>query len=229
MHKINKHLLSLPPYISTSWNRVSSLHLEAKELCVNLTNGILIKIPDLNPSLIETIFFFHRQALEAQALECAVPQGPSSSNLPFAFDPGRDFLSSSPLLQHNLEQGKIEDLPVDILDKIVSMVKTLGMRTLEVFEKAEAHCNCIHCQVARRVHQNADSRPLPDNRYPDDELVSDEDLRFRTWNIEERAHKMYAVWNPFKEDIIYYVSIETPIRCSCMAKNCEHIAAVLSS
>ncbi len=52
--KINNQILSIPPYISTSWKNIASLHVESQDstiyLVVTLLSGARIEIPQLERS-----------------------------------------------------------------------------------------------------------------------------------------------------------------------------------
>jgi len=70
--KINNSILSIPPYISTSWKNILSLHVEhtstnEKELIITLTNQSKIFVPNLEDSLLEEIFNTHATFLEKNA------------------------------------------------------------------------------------------------------------------------------------------------------------------
>ena len=67
--KINQKILSIPPYISTAWKNIASLHVEATEdeqmlLVITLLNGTNIEIPQLDMSIIEAIFAAHAKFME---------------------------------------------------------------------------------------------------------------------------------------------------------------------
>jgi len=63
--------LHLPPFISTSWAHVVSLHMEQEDheslLVVTLTNGAQICIPSLEDSLVRRIFRVHAEVIEQTA------------------------------------------------------------------------------------------------------------------------------------------------------------------
>ncbi|MGH2612567.1 MAG: hypothetical protein ACRDFB_05905, partial [Rhabdochlamydiaceae bacterium] len=62
-----------------------------------------------------------------------------------------------------------------------------------------------------------------------EEEVSDEDLKFRTWDIKQENDKLYSVTNPLDKKEHYNVFLGKPLGCTCGNKNCEHIQAVLKS
>jgi hypothetical protein len=61
------------------------------------------------------------------------------------------------------------------------------------------------------------------------EEVSDEDLKFRDWEIKQTAEQLYTVTNPLDANEHYNVFLGSPLGCTCGDKNCEHIRAVLTS
>ena len=84
--KINPKILSIPPYISTSWKNIASLHVENQPtvfvLVVTLLNGARIEVPDLEPSMIESIFAAHTRYME-QDEKPAQPKIPPRASMSF--------------------------------------------------------------------------------------------------------------------------------------------------
>ncbi len=68
--KINSKILSIPPYISTSWKNIASLHIETQQpmliLVVTLLSGVRIEVPDLESTMMEAIFAAHTRFLEQE-------------------------------------------------------------------------------------------------------------------------------------------------------------------
>jgi hypothetical protein len=79
----------------------------------------------------------------------------------------------------------------------------------------------MHCQIAKALHGE-----LPEEQ---EEEVTDEDLKFRLWDIDQTGDKLYVVTNPLDSKEYYNVFLGDPIGCTCGEKNCEHIRAVLNS
>src|ERR1700722_19429502 len=103
--KINEKILSLPPYISTSWKNIVSLQVENKPsglvLAIELVTGSRIEVPHLDRPTLEKIFVAHAQFLEHESGQKKAPQ---SFAFPFPMNlPGLDGLNG--ILQHNLEQA----------------------------------------------------------------------------------------------------------------------------
>lgn len=245
--KINQKILSIPPYISTSWKNIAALHVEYEDgilvLIVTLLSGVKISVPNLQASLIETIFNCHARAIEMeekqsnQKTKSIFPLLPGMSGfgpgqlfsfeLPLKLDalPGVDNLNS--VLQHNPEQSDTPDLPTEILSKIAKLSATIGITDHNNIPTAEPHCNCIHCQIARALQKGINHRK--EEEVDSEEVVSDEDLRFRTWNIAQTGDKVFVVTNPLNTEENYNVYLGDPVGCTCGEKHCEHIRAVLSS
>jgi len=249
--RINHKILSIPPYISTSWKNIASLHIDNQEnalvLIVTLLNGISIQVPHLETPIIEAIFAAHAKfteqeqnmpsqkpptspklPLEALSSGAASPQVfgfniPMKGNIPL-------FDNMSSMLQHNAEQAESYELPLEILSKIANIAKNLGIEDPASLPKPEPHCNCPHCQIARAmrdgvsgVEEIAEAEPVLE------EEVSDADLKFRTWDITQTGEKLFTVTNPLDDKEHYSVFLGEPIGCTCGNKHCEHIRSVLSS
>lgn len=230
--KIDLKILSLPPYISTAWSNVSSLHVENIEtdpiLVVTLTNGSRIDIPRLNHKLLEEIFLAHLRHIELGQIKSknpiALPE-PADGALPFKIGiEGIDGLGS--VLQHNPDQANAPDLPGEILKKIAAISKAVTGDSNVSIPKPEPHCNCLYCQVARAIGNGVAAEEASVKK---EEPVSDEDLKFREWDIKQTADKLYTVINPLDQNEHYFVHLGEPLGCSCGEKNCEHLRAVLSS
>lgn len=240
MKKINQKLLSIPPYISTSWKNINTLHMKEIEgkpvLVIALHNGTSIDIPGLEKSLIEEIFEAHSRYVEGETKE---PQMESlktfepskedvsfSFGLPFQMSGGDTSLNPSSFLEHNPSQANAPEMPKDVIQKITSITKALGMDMEQMsIPKAEPHCNCPYCQIARVIHENGENT----SSETIEEEVSDEDLTFRDWDIKQEDDKLYVVSNPLNTDEHYQVYLGNPVGCTCGKKNCEHVRTVLNS
>lgn len=234
--RINNKILSIPPYISTSWKNVLSLSLDRREegsvLVIQLQNNQRIEIPRLEGPIVELIFAAYEKYLESTSkasIEKTEDQGsmiPGATTFAFPFPINASQIDNLPgLLQHNPEQADAEDLPAEILDKIASVATMLDVKDLQMLPQAEPHCNCMHCQIARTIHHSLNSAP----QETVEEEVSDADLKFRLWDIEQLNDKLYAVKNPEDSKECYHVYLGNPVGCTCGEKNCAHIHAVLNS
>ncbi len=250
MMRINKKILSIPPHISTAWKNITSLHLQpdahGQVLIVTLTNGAIIKIPNLDETTIQEIFAAHSKYIEQEPTQEPSSLKPSSDvskvSQPFALSGDHAVTFGFPLkmedmgplgsfgglLQHSPEQANSPSLPEEMIKKITSISKAVGLdKQLEHMPKAEPHCNCPYCQIARALHEE----PSKTQKEPKsvEEEVSDEELKFREWDIKEISKDLYEVRNPFDVIEHYQVFLGHPIGCTCGHKNCEHIKAVLNS
>ncbi|PIS01105.1 MAG: hypothetical protein COT84_04095 [Chlamydiae bacterium CG10_big_fil_rev_8_21_14_0_10_35_9] len=224
---INPKVLSIPPYLSTSWKNIISLHLEEKShtyiLIVQLKSGTKIEIPNLEKSVIEKIFNSHAKYLEIDTETPKATSNPLSFGMPLKF--GIDSIDSlGTAMQHNPAQADTPPLPSEILSKITKIVKVLGIEDSQHLPKPEPHCNCLHCQIARALQVAPDG--IEENL---DEEVKDEELTFKEWEIEQTGENMYSVTNPLDTQEQYNVFLGEPIGCTCGKKDCEHIKAVLRS
>lgn len=241
--KITMKTLSLPPFISTSWDNIASLHVDNNQtLIVTLHSGTKIEIPSLEPHIIDKIFTTHTSYLEQEKVSTNFSPPFSMNNLKSTNSPmertedqmfpmrigieGLEGLGSA--LQHNPEQANSPDLPSEILSKIAAISKVVGVEDPAILPKPEPHCNCMHCQIARAVQNGVGEIPEAPVTL-DTEEVSEEDLRFRIWDIKQTSDQLYSVTNPLDSHEQYSVFLGEPVGCNCGKNNCEHIRAVLNS
>jgi hypothetical protein len=210
---ITDKILSIPPYISSSWKNITSLHMETRPfgqvLVIELSTGTKIDIPNLDGPTLEQIFACHAKTVEEDAFP-----------MPFAFPNLKGLMS---ITQHVAEQKESAPLPPEMLEKIAEMTKGLLPDDLSCIQPPESGCNCPHCQIMRAIVGPAAEPAAVE------EAVSDEDLKFRTWDIKQENDKLYSVMNPLDHKEHYNVFLGDPIGCSCGNNNCEHIQAVLKS
>jgi hypothetical protein len=215
--KINKSILHIPPYISTSWENITSIFAQEHLLIVILKNETKIEIPNLSAQIIELIFDTHSKVLENNVKhKTSISFGLPSSNI------GLESIPSA--MQHDPQQKDAPDLPADIIKKIAGVAKIFAEETNIDFPQPEKNCNCMHCQIARALQISAGVNP--ENL---DENVNDDDLKFRVWDIKEENNKLFSVTNPLDQTEHYSVFLGEPLGCTCGKKNCEHIKAVLKS
>lgn len=251
MKKINPKILSIPPYISTSWRNVDTLHTTEKEgklvLMIALHNGTFIDIPNLEKEMIKTIFDSHSKYIEQESrhgqsaqLESLKKFDPSNGEADLSFSIGVPFQGQSQIplfnskfnptsfLEHNPSQANAPKMPIEVIQKITSITKALGLDLEQMnMPKAEPHCNCPYCQLVRAIQTNGSDTTLDPGLI--DEEVSPEDLKFRDWDITQQGDKLYIVSNPLDTNEQYQVYLGSPIGCTCGKKNCEHVRSVLNS
>ena len=221
--KITDKILSLPPYISTAWKNIVSIHVETRPyghvLLIELVTGSKVEVPNLDPKLMEKIFSMHALALEQEGHQNPVATQTFAFPLPFPIEG----LTST--LQHNPEQADTPPLPPEILEKIQSLKGVLP-EDLTSLQKAEPHCNCPYCQITRAITGALLEAEAP---LPIEEEVSAADLTFRNWDIKQEGDKLYCVTSALDKKEHYNVFLGEPVGCTCGSKNCEHIQAVLRS
>jgi hypothetical protein len=225
--KINERILSIPPYISTSWDNVASIRInEENALEITLHVGTKVVVFNLSTDLLETIFHYHVKSMEL-----------ADENLtqdPFTLNMGKGGIVLSGMenftgmMQHDPSQSDGPSLPFGILSKIAEMGKAIGVDA-ETFNipEGEPNCNCPYCQIAKAIHgiKSIDSNLGS----ADFEEVTKEELTFREWDIVQKNDKLYDVLNPLDKTEKYSVYLGDPIGCTCGKNNCEHILAVLKS
>ncbi len=235
MH-ISKNIISIPPYISTSWSNVKALRMDSNTLVIQLNNGDDISVPDLQPETVESVFTAHAASLDQD--EHKTTQSHSSpgfaqsvfgsDDMSFRFGfAGLEGIGSA--MQHNPAQMNAPDLPHEVLEKIASIAKVIAPNDPNAIPKPEPHCNCMHCQIARTIHNeinDQEDEPEYDNLVIEEE-VSDEELSFCQWEIKQTGDKLYTVTNRLDTQEKYSVYLGHPIGCTCGKDGCDHIVAVL--
>ena len=226
--KINNQVLSIPPYISTAWENVASLHVESRSgkllLMLSLINGQIIEVPGLHPGLIKAVFAAHANFVEVDHQKRSNPTVSAEQVFTFGFPlQPTSFETATPTLEHNPQLADTPDLPPSFLKKIAELSRKLGFKTSSFIEP-EPHCNCMHCQIAKAMQSG-----LHEETVNEEEIVTDEDLKFRTWDILQAGDKLYTVSNPEDTQEKYNVYLGEPVGCTCGNPHCEHIRAVLSS
>jgi hypothetical protein len=221
--KITDKILSIPPYISTNWRSVDHLKVEGGNLIVTLMNGQSIKIPALDEATIRHVFHCHANSLEGQ--ERRLPPPPSSglriSSLPIGIELG-GLADMGAIMGHNPAQANAPDLPVEITSSIRTIADMVGLDLASFQIPGEnPDCNCPYCQIAKSLHKPSLQEP--------EESVTEEDLRFKDWEVTQTSEKLFEVIHPLDAEEHYQVFLGNPIGCTCGKNDCEHIRAVLLS
>ncbi len=257
--KINDKIISIPPHLSTSWDSVQSVRIEDKKdekiLIVSLSDGSHVEIPDLDKDTFDKVFEMHASYLEHKRDANSSAGGSSEdlkSGFPSSISKAMDLLKSSEgflsasgkmmgfpidigngegfgdleaILRHNPDQSNLPPLPREIIEQIKSISKVIPIDD-DALPKPVEGCNCTYCQIARSMHHGIEEKDYNNN---EEEEVTDEDLRFREWDIKQSGDKLYTVTNSLDAKEEYKVFLGDPIGCTCGQKNCEHIQAVLRS
>lgn len=227
--KITSKLLSIPPYISTSWHNIIALHVKNEDLVISLANGETIEIPGLSTDTLHAIFVAHSSYLDyeanleaerrnqaqmppsIQALLAADPQQAAQMRFGFSSleDPGQ-------LMQHNPAQADAPDIPFEILQKIAAIAKIIAPESEDVIPQAEPNCNCMHCQLSRAIHGDTIAHTII-------EVQND------PWEVSQVEEKLYLVTNKADTNDHYNVYLGEPVGCTCGVNGCAHVLAVLRS
>ncbi len=226
-------MLSLPPYISTSWKMISSIQVvhegELAILVIILKEGPVVKIPHLSKEVIDQIFAYHASFLEEGEDKQLLPFSKEGGFLDIPLQFGSNGFQGFGPLQHNPEQANSPDMPIELLNKITqvttafsSALGTEEARSIELPD-AQPNCNCMHCQIVRAMKGQAKEVVEME------ETVDEVDLKFKEFDIHKKGDKLYDVVNPLDQTERFQVFLGTPLGCTCGKKNCEHIKAVLNS
>jgi hypothetical protein len=227
--KITDKILSIPPYISTSWSRIAALHMKGGVLAITLVDGDTLHIPNLNSETIHLIFQYHAVYLEKEQITTAHPDlsklkdmmEQEEPSIRLAFGSSLDGLGN--MMQHNPSQADSPDLPPEILQKIGAIAKIIGPSDEVLLPKGEPGCNCFHCQIARALNPTV---PLT---HSEEHEVTEEELQFQQWTITQTGDKLFSVVNRLDDNEKYHVYLGQPVGCTCGKQGCEHILAVLKS
>lgn len=237
MIKINEKILSIPPYLSTGWGYIASIHMKETILVVKLTDGNQISVPSLNSDLIETIFNYHAMYLDKEQ-DNTLPSSDLGAQIREKIIDKLSSLESEPsvkfaigawdgmggAMQHDEANSDAPDLPREMLEKLSDVAKIVVTNEEVVLPKAEANCNCFYCQIARAVNPNE----IDATECISDEVL-EEDLTFKDWKIVQTGENLYTVSSYLDENETYNVFLGDPIGCTCGTASCEHIVAVLKS
>lgn len=226
--KINHKILSIPPHISTSWEHVISMHVVDEKLVITLDNNTKAIIPNLQLPVLEAVFQAHQEHLEAKTTPTPEPSETVTQPNTMQFGIPLDIQNLGQLggfLEHNQAQANHPPLPKEMLEKITSFTQMMGEFDSDLLPKPEPHCNCLHCQIARAIGGEEETEIEEEA----EELVTDDELTFREWDIAQVGDKLYTVKNPLDDKEEYQVFLGDPVGCTCGKKDCNHIVAVLKS
>lgn len=248
--KFSEKYLSIPPYISTSWNNVKALQMSGNLLVITLSDDSQVHVPDLDFEELEKAFEAHAAFLERQDSQENPTQQPSKGQpdeaiadsflgqgMPFKFGGIQGVEGLGAAMQHNIEHANAPDLPQEILQKIASIATIIAPEDMNEVPQAEPHCNCPHCQIARAINEGLGNTVRPFSGaveeesfiHEEEEEVSDEELSFQQWDIEQSGEQLFTVTNKLDPEEKYSVFLGEPVGCTCGKQGCEHILAVLHS
>lgn len=228
--KIDDTILSLPPLISTTWEKIQGIFAkDSRSLEIHLCTGAIVSVPMPEPKVVERIFHFHLQSLEKKGSKSGA-KTPSMAEGDLLFHPLKNpmgllpesFMGLSQIMQHDPQQADLPLIPKDFLDKVIGLAKSLNPDTPLLFHDAQPHCHCIYCQIGKAIDATQEHQE-------NDEPVSDKDLKFKEWEITQKGTCLYELKNPLDSNEIYQVYLGNPLGCTCGSSQCEHIKAVLNS
>ncbi|MDP1879403.1 MAG: hypothetical protein Q8K60_00520 [Parachlamydiaceae bacterium] len=238
--KINEKMICIPSYISTSWSRISCLHMKETILCITLIDGEVLQIPDLSKESIDLIFQYHSEYLDKDIqspLDAFSEKGfdefqeildgiKGESAVRLSFNPSLEKLGV--IMSHNPEQFDAPDLPPEILQKIGMISKILAPSDEMIIPAAEEGCNCFHCQISRALNPHHTLNVTKEAELIEEE-VSEAELQFQQWDIEQIGDQLFTVTNRLDSFEKYNVYLGDPVGCTCGKNGCDHIPAVLKS
>lgn len=226
--KITDKILSIPPYISTTWSHIAALHMKGSLLAITLVDGDTLHIPHLNGDMVHLIFQQHAIYLDKEQIiptsshsSKESPEHQEKSSIRLSFGSSLEGLGN--MMQHNPNQTEAPDLPPEILQQIGAVAKIITPADELLLPKSEPNCNCFHCQVVRALNPGS---PLPQI---EESEVLEQDLQFQQWTITQTGEKLFCVVNRLDEHEKYNVYLGEPVGCTCGQAGCEHILAVLKS
>ncbi len=242
--KIDDNMLSIPPYLSTNWSHVRALYVKGNLLVVTLSDGDNVNIPGLDQATLEKIFSTHALYLEKDTPQRIqnIHSNPMKIAPPLAFlQPMSDgntgespfrlafgaFDGLGTAMQHNPAQAQMPDLPPEVLQKVSAIAKIVAPDDVRVLPKAEPHCNCVHCQIARAIQSGLNITEA--EVASAEEEVPDAELQFQQWDIKQTGTNLFRVINKLDTKEEYNVYLGEPVGCTCGKAGCDHIVAVLKS
>lgn len=206
---INNKLLSIPPFISTSWRDVELLLSDGQHtLNIYLKNGTLVKISHLLKDQLDLIFKVHQDVLLNQ----------NTDKKPPFLDPLMVQFSGQ-ILEHDPELFDFQPLPDDMLGKLKALSSALPKPDKDRMPQIHPGCRCPHCQIMTVILEEQDN----------DDLVDDSDLTFATWLQEELTDHDFLITHPYNKEETYLVTLGEKVCCSCGQMPCEHIEHVLKN
>lgn len=226
--KITPQILSIPPYFSTTWSNIAALRTIPQGLLYRLIvlfqDQTEVEVEGLGQAEIDLIFAAHARYMGRKER-----QTPSSAPVPFSLEGLKSLFGGDSVqifsggLHHNPDQSSLPPLPPELLEKIVQVFRSLRITEQpEALPPPEESCGCLYCQVVRAL-------ATPPEKQEEEELITEADLTFRSWDIEAKGKDLYSVTHPLDKGESYTVFLGTPIGCTCGHKDCEHIQAVLRS
>lgn len=238
--KITPKILSIPPYLSTQWEYVTSIRVVDAQLLVALKDGTTCSIPNLTQETIDLVFKCHSEASEAikeskedlkTVLE-GVRTGFSELFSTIGKLGATTMGSIGKALEHDPKNAHLPNIPPEMEEKVKMLLNIIPEEDILAMPEAEPGCNCMYCQINRILRQAARTKhsETPELLTEQEaEPVEEKDLEFTEWTVEPISEKLYKVTNKLDPKEEYRVFLGNPIGCTCGKPHCEHILAVLRS
>ena len=228
--KITDKIISIPPYISTTWDRITALRMKNQELVITLRDNSDVTIPHLPSEIIDQLFNTHAAFLESKSTTQPQKTAPDSTGLEQAISGPMKIIfgtldSLGQVLQHNPAHKDLAPFPPELLERVKALTQAIPPEDIDAMPEPEEGCNCMHCQIMR-VLKNSSKKPI-ETTVSTEEEVRDEELRFEEWEVSPIGDKLYLVTNKLDHTEHYNVFLGEPIGCTCGKPHCEHIIAVL--
>lgn len=238
--KITSRLLSIPPYISTQWDQVSSLRVVDGKLVVSLKDGTTCTIPDLPQAVLDQIFTCHTEFSDTQNHQreelSGILEGIRSGFKDFFGMLGKlgatAMGSIGKALEHDPNNAHLPNLPPEMVEKVRLLLNVIPEEDILAMPEAHPDCNCMYCQINRTLRRALAEKKgeVPDViEGPGEEPVEEKELQFTEWIVEPMGDKLYKVINKLDSKEEYRVFLGDPIGCTCGKAHCEHVLAVLRS
>lgn len=257
MNIINKNILFIPPYISTTWHNVQTIQVKENAqkplLIIYLKTGEHISIPQLNKETRSKIFHMHAYFLSQHALNQVNSEKKRENRRREKRESTHLISVNIPCLQSGCSQSPqmLEFLlPIMGLGNFeanhfcqhnaqLAEAPTLPKDLLQMIFLLAKEFSCqiqfVTPNPRKRCHcfYCQISRSILYGMYAaeeeKEERVKDEDLCFREWNIYPLTETLFRVQKASSLSEKYMVSLSKPVQCSCQQPDCEHIKMVLRS
>lgn len=163
--KITSKILSIPPYLSTSWYDVDSLfQSEDGALVVALTNGTHVRLEQLSSEVIHTIFNAHACFLEEEAAREEEEDEEEDKGLKRA---EVEFSVQTPFTMGQMDEGNGDAmkifmehdasrslgplLPDAVLKRVTALAKMFLPPDMIPLDASHENCRCPFCQIVRAL------------------------------------------------------------------------------
>ena len=199
--KITSKILSIPPYLSTSWYDVDSLfQSDDGVLVVAMANGTQVRLENLSSEVVHTIFDAHERFLEEEA-EREEDEDEDEDEEGLILGKGTrgeiEFSVHAPLMsdqfderggdamkifmEHDPSRSLGPLLPEALLKRITSLAKMFLPQDMIPLDASHENCRCPFCQIVRALS----GVPQPVSQEDEDKSA---DLQV-TREKKERSHR----------------------------------------